>query len=159
MVKHRCPRCQGARIVQTTSNLSLNIDRGLPEGAEVVFEGEADESPDYVAGDVVVHVHTDYEQGGFSRVDSHLYWTEPISVREALLGFERQIRHLDGHLLTLRRSEVTQPGFVQTFHEEGMPHHGSLGHGDLFVTYEVVLPAQIDASMRTSAWRRGAECD
>lgn len=81
-IKHYCPSCKGARIVDTVSDLDLHIDRGMPEGEEIVFEGEADESPDLEAGDVVVRVRSKKEKGGFVRKDSNLYWKEPISVAE-----------------------------------------------------------------------------
>lgn len=64
------------------SDLDLHIDRGMPEGEEIVFEGEADESPDLEAGDVVVRVRSKKVKGGFVRKDSNLYWKEPISVAE-----------------------------------------------------------------------------
>ncbi len=56
------------------------MDRGLPEGAEVVFPGEADESPDFEAGDVVVRVRSKRAVGGFVRKESNLYWKETLSV-------------------------------------------------------------------------------
>lgn len=110
MTTHLCPVCRGHRVVDSTAQLDLDVDRGLAEGSEVVFEGEADESPDYVAGDVIVRVRSAAQQGGFARKDANLYWREPIGLAEALLGFERDITHLDGHTLTLRRKGVTQPG-------------------------------------------------
>ena len=81
-IKHLCSTCKGHRIVETTSELNLHVDRGMPEGAEVVFEGEADESPDWVAGDVIVRVKSKKVKGGFARKESNLYWKEPISVAE-----------------------------------------------------------------------------
>lgn len=103
----------------------------MPEGAEIVFEGEADETPDYEAGDVIVRVRSKKTQGGFVRKDSNLYWKEPISVAEvriasydfqgadfgadepfaqALLGFRHTVKGLDGHDIVLARTGVTQPG-------------------------------------------------
>lgn len=81
-IKHVCPVCKGHKVVESTSELNLHIDRGMPEGAEVLFEGEADESPDWAAGDVIVRVRSKRKQGGFVRKESNLYWKEPISVAE-----------------------------------------------------------------------------
>jgi DnaJ-related protein SCJ1 len=82
VTKHACPVCKGERIVSTDSQLRLHIDRGMPEGAEVTFEGEADESPDLAAGDVVVRIKSKKIPGGFVRKESNLYWTEVLSVAE-----------------------------------------------------------------------------
>lgn len=110
ITKHLCPTCHGHRIVAGTTTLQLNVDRGLPEGAEVIFPGEADESPDFEAGDVVVRVRSKRTVGGFGRKESNLYWKETLSVSEALLGFRRSVKSLDGHDIILSRSGVTQPG-------------------------------------------------
>ncbi|ORY72570.1 hypothetical protein BCR35DRAFT_282007 [Leucosporidium creatinivorum] len=149
-IKHVCSECKGHRIVQTTSELILHIDRGMPEGAEVLFEGEADESPDLPAGDVIVRVRSRRKEGGFVRKESNLYWQETLTVAEALLGFKRTVMGLDGHEIVLSRSGVTQPGFVQTVKGEGLPVYHESGHGDLFVEYSVVLPSTISSSARSS---------
>jgi DnaJ-related protein SCJ1 len=57
----------------------------MPEGHEVVFEGEADESPDWEAGDIVLRVRTKKEKGGFRRKETSLYWKETIGVDEVRL--------------------------------------------------------------------------
>ena len=105
------------------SDLSVDIDRGLPEGSELTFEGEADESPDWVAGDLIIRVRSRRVQGAFTRKNEHLYWKQPISIAEALLGFEHTIEHFDGHTVKLasNHGETTQPGFVQILHGEGLP--------------------------------------
>ncbi|KAK4703615.1 hypothetical protein P7C70_g2601, partial [Phenoliferia sp. Uapishka_3] len=171
VVKHVCPICKGHRVVDSTSDLTLHIDRGMPEGAEVAFEGEADESPDFAPGDVIVRVKSKRKAGGFVRKESNLYWKEPLSVAEALLGFKKTVRGLDGHDIVLSRSGVTQPGFVQVIPGEGLPiYHGSdrklclflsvTAHklmlllpktdGDLFVEYLVVMPATLSPTVRTA---------
>lgn len=99
--KHVCSTCHGRRIVDATSELLLHIDRGMPEGAEVTFEGEADESPDLPAGDVIVRVRSRREQGGFIRKESNLYWKETISVAEV-----RQWRRVYA-IVSIRRSPLT----------------------------------------------------
>ena len=54
----------------------------MPEGHEVVFEGEADESPDWEPGDVVIRIRSKKERGGWRRKESGLYWRETLSVEE-----------------------------------------------------------------------------
>lgn len=74
------------------------------------------------------------------------------SPAQALLGFTRNFTHLDGHVVSLVRKGVTQPGFVQTIKGEGMPlFERPTSHGDLFVEYNVVLPTQLSKETRQSA--------
>ena len=65
-----------------TAEYTLDITPGMPEGHEVVFEGEGDESPDHDAGDVVLRVRSGKTRGGWRRKESALYWTETIGVDE-----------------------------------------------------------------------------
>ncbi|SGY73050.1 BQ5605_C005g03253 [Microbotryum silenes-dioicae] len=145
---HVCPVCRGHRIVDSSVELTLDIDRGMPENSEVVFEGEADESPDIAAGDVIVRVRSKRKPGGFVRKDSNLYWTEPLSLAEALLGFKKTVVGLDGHKIVLQRSGVTQPGFVQVVAGEGLPIYHESNYGDLYVEYVVVFPTDLSPKLR-----------
>lgn len=148
IIKKVCPHCQGVKILDHTAHFTLEVEKGCPEGHEVVFEGEADESPDWEPGDVVLRVRSRKDQGGFRRKESSLYWTETVGVDEALLGFEHKLTHLDGRNITLSRKGVTQPGFVDVIKGEGMPVFGTDLHGDLYVEYKVVLPLQLSPKMR-----------
>ncbi|KDQ59262.1 hypothetical protein JAAARDRAFT_33989 [Jaapia argillacea MUCL 33604] len=144
-----CPHCSGNKVMDHTAHYTLEIGKGMPEGKEVVFEGEGDESPDWEAGDVVLRVRSKKEQGGWRRKESSLYWKETIGVHEALLGFERNLTHLDGHIVELKRKGVTQPGFVQFIPEEGMPFYDQPAyHGDLYIEYNVVLPTELTSDTR-----------
>ncbi|KAF8638271.1 hypothetical protein AX17_002293 [Amanita inopinata Kibby_2008] len=148
VIKKLCPHCGGAKVLDHTQSYTLDITPGMPEGYEVVFEGEADESPDWDAGDIVIRVRSKKEKGGWRRKESSLYWKETIGVDEALLGFERNLTHLDGHIVRLHRSGVTQPGLVQKIKGEGMPTFGLSSHGDLYVEYNVVLPINLSPQTR-----------
>ncbi|GAA5911022.1 uncharacterized protein JCM6883_000679 [Sporobolomyces salmoneus] len=148
-IKHFCSSCKGHGILDSQSDLVLHLDRGLPEGSEIVFEGEADESPDWVAGDVVVRVRSKKVEGGFVRKESNLYWKEIISAKEALLGFKHTVKGLDGHDIILSRTGVTQPGHVDVVHGEGMPIYHLSGHGDLFVEYQVVFPPTLSTKLKS----------
>ncbi|KNZ47270.1 hypothetical protein VP01_655g7 [Puccinia sorghi] len=148
-IKHKCPHCHGHRTVEEVNSLTLDIDRGSPDGHEEVFEGEGDEGPGFSAGDVVLRIRIKKQaDGGFRRLEENLYWKEVLSLDEALLGFTRKIKHLDGHDLTVSRSAVTQPGFVEVIEGEGMPRHLALGYGNLFIEFSVVLPLQVSGPFR-----------
>ena len=71
---------------------------------------------------------------------------------QALLGFTRNLTHLDGHVVPLVRKGVTQPGYVQTIKGEGMPlFERPSSYGDLFVEYIVVLPTELSKETQQSA--------
>ncbi len=77
-----CPHCGGTKVIDHVQSYTLEIIPGMPENHEIVFEGEADESPDYDAGDIIIRVKSRKEKGGWRRKESNLYWKETIGVDE-----------------------------------------------------------------------------
>jgi DnaJ-related protein SCJ1 len=86
----------------------------MPDGHKVVFEREGDASPDVTPGDVNFHLRT-LPHAVFTRNGDDLYVKQKIGLKAALLGFKKTLKHLDGHLVTLERSETTQPGWCPSF--------------------------------------------
>lgn len=81
----------------------------------------------------------------FTREGDNLRTTLNITLREALLGFEKEIEHLDGHKVKVSKKDVTQHGDVLRIREEGMPKYGTPSDfGDLIVTFNVKTPAKLD---------------
>jgi DnaJ-related protein SCJ1 len=140
----------------------------MPHAVRITYENEADESPDFVAGDLIVHlIETDPVQGQqdhertdgtfFRRRGKDLFWREVLSLREAWMGdWTRNITHLDGHIVQLsrKRGEVVQPQSVEIIKDEGMPiWHQQLENnaepqfGSLHVEYVVILPDQMEKGM------------
>ena len=61
-------------------------------------------------------------------------------MKEALLGFEKEITHLDDRKITVKREIVSQPGDIIKIEGEGMPIHQSSEKGDLYVKVEIKFP-------------------
>lgn len=172
-IAHPCPVCSGSRVVRESETHELEIERGMPRGVRLTYENEGDESPDWVAGDLVVHLveqdaalgqqeHERTDGTFFRRRGKHLFWREVLSLREAWMGeWTRNVTHLDGHVVQLsrKRGEVVQPGTVEIVKDEGMPvwhqelenNEGQV-YGDLHVEYVVVLPDMMEKSMEKDFW-------
>jgi DnaJ-related protein SCJ1 len=174
IIKHACKVCHGQRVMREQEQHKLVVERGLPRGMRVTYENEADESPDWQAGDLVIEVHEAQPEIApegddnplhhtdgtfFRRKGRDLYWREVLSLREAWLGdWQRNITHLDGRTLTLKRARghVVQPGAVEKIEGEGMPvwypDKATDEFGNLFVEYIVVLPDQMENGMEKEFW-------
>jgi DnaJ-related protein SCJ1 len=173
-IKHRCPVCSGERVIRKATTVQLTIQKGVARDARVVYENEADASPDYVAGDLIVtlaekdpHLEQDNPDRTdgtfFRRKGDDLFWRELLSLREAWMGdWTRNLTHLDGHVVRLsrKRGDVVQPGYVETVEGEGMPKWHEDGDsvyhktefGNLYVEYVVVLPDQMESGMEKEFW-------
>lgn len=68
---------------------------------------------------------------------------------QALAGFEKELRHLDGHTVRLARTDVTPPGFVLRVAGQGMPlKEAASEFGDLFVDFIVDFPQSVSAEQK-----------
>ncbi|CCW63391.1 unnamed protein product [Phytomonas sp. EM1] len=144
----KCAVCGGLRVGESDVAITVDVEAGIPEGHELTYELEADQQPGRVPGDVVVTVltaeHDVFERHG---MDLHAHLT--LSLREALLGFERILQHLDGHEIRLKETGVVEHGRRRVIKGEGMPrHHVPSERGDLHVTYLVSLPERITDTQR-----------
>lgn len=168
-IQHKCKTCDGSRHVREVETHTLVVDKGMPNGIRINFENEGDESPDYVAGDLIVNLVEQEPRIGtdnlertdgtfFRRKGNDLFWRETLSLREAWMGdWTRVLTHLDGHevRLTRQRGQVVQPGSVETIEGQGMPiynHEHGPEYGNLNIEYIVVLPDQMDKGMEKDFW-------
>ncbi|OLQ14045.1 DnaJ-like subfamily A member 2 [Symbiodinium microadriaticum] len=61
--------------------------------------------------------------------------------QEALLGFDRSVRHLDGRTIHFSYSQVTKPSAILRIRGEGFPHRGDpTERGDLYVKCNLIMP-------------------
>ena len=51
--KDRCTKCTGKKVTQDKKVLEVQFDKGMKHNQKVTFQGEADEAPGIVPGDVV----------------------------------------------------------------------------------------------------------
>eukprot|EP01012_Entosiphon_sulcatum_P064822 TRINITY_DN9367_c0_g1_i1.p1 TRINITY_DN9367_c0_g1~~TRINITY_DN9367_c0_g1_i1.p1 ORF type:complete len:390 (+),score=52.45 TRINITY_DN9367_c0_g1_i1:41-1210(+) len=143
MVTALCPVCEGRVLVRGEATLEVTIEPGSPDGYDVVFEMEGDESTDTLPGDVVVSLQS-RPHPIFRRDKNDLHTSIEISLVEAVAGFTRQMTHMDGHEFTIANEGVTQAGSTLVVRGEGMPRmHVPSEHGDLFVLVTVRFPRRI----------------
>jgi DnaJ-class molecular chaperone len=74
-----------------------------------------------------------------------------ITLKEAILGFNKEIKHLDDHYtpISSKRNQIVQPFQVNRIRGEGMPQHQyAVDSGDLFVKFKVQLPSQLTTADR-----------
>ncbi|KJE89879.1 heat shock protein DnaJ family protein [Capsaspora owczarzaki ATCC 30864] len=146
IVTSTCPTCKGHKVVRGDDLLSVDVERGMPDGHRITFPREGDQHPDITPGDIIITLRT-VPNKRFRRHGNNLYMKETITLLEALTGFERSIKHLDGRTITIQRTAVTQPGFVHEIPQEGMPKHDDPSdRGKLFVEIAVVLPSSITST-------------
>lgn len=153
----------GKRTVQEIT-LEANIKPGLRTGSKIKYRGVGDqeEGGKQDVHLIVTEVSTppafafDYsltlsqkEHPSFKRQGDNLITTVDLSLKEALTGWERIVRTIDGRSIRVSKPGPTQPG-----HEERYPGLGMTlskkpsERGDLIVRVNVKFPTSLSASQK-----------
>lgn len=138
----KCQQCRGNKVIQEKKILEVNIEKGMQHGQKITFQGEADEAPDTLPGDVIL-VLQQKEHATFKRKGNDLFVEKEISLTEALCGYQFVIQHLDGRqlLVSSNEGEIVKPGAFKAVFDEGMPDwQRSFDKGKLFVHFNVKFP-------------------
>ena len=77
-------------------DLKFELEKGMRAGDVVLFKGESEQGFDFYPGDVYVKLH-EVPHPTLKREGNNLNTNIEISLKEAILGFQRRIQHLDGH--------------------------------------------------------------
>jgi len=140
IVTSTCTHCHGTKIDTAEQLISIFIEKGMPDGYEIVSESDGDEKPGEEPGDLIFKITTAPHKR-FERNGNDLNMSMTITLLQSLVGFTKTFKHLDGHEVTITRDTVTKPGLQIVVSGEGMPHHGfSSQKGDLQVTFNIQFP-------------------
>lgn len=139
--RDKCKHCNGKKVVTERKVLHVHVDKGVKDGAKVIFQGEGDQGPDIIPGDVIFVIETK-PHPRFQRKDDDLFYHAEIDLLTALAGGQIAIEHLDGRWLsiTINPGEVISPGQVKVVTGQGMPSYRHHDYGNLYIQFDVKFP-------------------
>ena len=131
--------------------LKINIEKGMSDGQSIVFERESEQHPEYIPGDVIFKLKTTKHRT-FKRISKNLYMEMKLSLKDAILGFKKEVKHLDNHFTQIESKSVVQPFSVKMIKGEGMPVHNFPSQkGDLHCKYIITLPKKLNDKQKEIA--------
>lgn len=137
-----CEECPNVKLVNEERVLEIEIEPGMKDGQEIRFVAEGEPHIDGEPGDLMFKITTVPHQI-FERRGDDLYTNITITLQDALVGFKLDIKHLDGHIVTVEREKVTWPGAKLKKKGEGMPNFDNNNlFGFLVITFDVDFPKQ-----------------
>ncbi|XP_031396842.1 chaperone protein dnaJ 3-like [Punica granatum] len=140
--RDRCKQCHGDKMTAEKKVLDVHVEKGMQHHQKIVFEGQADQAPDTIAGDIIF-ILDQREHPKFKRKSDDLYVEHTLSLTEALCGFQFPLTHLDGRQLLIKSNpgEVIKPGQYKAINDEGMPQHQRpFMKGRLYIHFNVEFP-------------------
>eukprot|EP01028_Stygiella_incarcerata_P004317 TRINITY_DN1934_c0_g1_i1.p1 TRINITY_DN1934_c0_g1~~TRINITY_DN1934_c0_g1_i1.p1 ORF type:complete len:422 (+),score=101.80 TRINITY_DN1934_c0_g1_i1:153-1268(+) len=145
--KKICDKCQKFSFHHDEDDrLFIDIEPGMRTGSRIVLPQQSDPFVDGVPGDLVIVVQERQDSElGFRRDINDLHVEIGIPLKDALIGFSREIEHLDGHVVLIdREDQISSPGMVIKVQGEGMPlEEDNMAFGDLFVKIRVIMPEHL----------------
>ena len=149
-VQAACPKCsgtgkivaKGVKQVKERKILEVPIDKGVKNGRKVKFDGESDEHPGLLPGDVIFVVQ-EKAHSRFKRKGADLLMSKEINLCESLCGTKFIVKQLDGRelLISTEPGKVIKPGEIMCVEDEGMPYEGNpYTKGKLFIAFDVKFP-------------------
>ncbi|KYN33891.1 DnaJ like protein subfamily B member 11 [Trachymyrmex septentrionalis] len=135
-----CSECPNVKLVNEERILEVEVEPGMVDNQETKFTAEGEPHIDGEPGDLIIKIQT-IPHPVFERKDDDLYTNVTISLQDALLGFTVDIKHLDGHIVTIQRDKITKHGARIRKKGEGMPNYDNNNlHGALYVTFDIAFP-------------------
>ena len=149
VVTNPCCTCSGTGLVRRRETVKVKIPAGVEEGMQLTVRSEGHSAPhNGTNGDLLV-VIKEVQHPQLRREGMNLYYTQVISVMDAMLGCEISIPTLEGSY-RLKIDAGTQSGTTMKLRGKGLPAvsgYGS-GKGDLFVQIMVWIPKRLSRDER-----------
>ena len=144
-----CPTCHGSGRGRSSRTLQVRIPAGVKGGQRIRLKGKgAPGENGGPAGDLFVTVHVRHHPL-FGRKGDNLTLTAPVTFDEAALGAQIKVPTLGGAPVTLRIPAGTPNGRVFRVRGRGAAHKDG-SKGDLLVTVEVQVPAELSDEARAA---------
>ena len=150
-----CETCHGHGAVEAERKLQIKVPAGVDTGSQLRIAGEGEGgTAGGPPGDLYVVVRV-ADHPFFKRDGTTLFCEVPVSFPQAALGATVDVPTLDGGTTRLSIPAGTQPGASFRIRNQGIPHLGSRGRGDLHVAVRVAVPKHLSGEQRRAVEQLG----
>ena len=148
VVEDPCATCRGSGRAPSSRTLQVRVPAGVKDGQRIRLKGKGGKGDGAPDGDLYLVVHVD-KHPLFGRKGDHLTITVPVAFDEAALGATISVPTLDGPPVSIRIPAGTPSGRTFRARGKGAATKGG-GRGDLLVTIDVQVPAELDEESRAA---------
>ena len=121
----------------------LNVPQGIDDNEVVLLREMGNTINQTIKGDVKVCI-TIQNDTSFERRGLDLIFKKKITLKEALCGFEFEIKHINGKTLNFKNvvnHAIIQPGYKKMIPDFGMKRESNTGN--LIIDFNVAFPEQL----------------
>lgn len=140
---------KGINGTKESKVMSINIKPGWKAGTKINFSNEGDYQRECQARQTVQFVLEEKPHATFKREGNNLKMTIPLTFKESLCGFSKDVNTIDGRRIPLLRSSPVQPNTTTTYPGLGMPISKLPGsRGDLEILFKVDYPISLTSDQK-----------
>ena len=141
-----CRQCGGAGAQKKKQTIKVTIPPGVEHGRRIVIPRQGDAGPAGAPpGDLYVYIHVKPHKY-FERQEHDLYCAIPVSITQASLGGEIQIKTLDDKTIKVKIPAGFKNGKFLRIRDEGVPQASR--RGDLYLRLYVQIPQKMSKKGR-----------
>jgi molecular chaperone DnaJ len=142
VVSESCPDCRGAGREKKTTKIKVKIPPGVSSGSRLRMSGQGNAGGKGAqTGDLYIFIEVSASDD-FEREGDDVFSQEEISLVQASLGCEIEVKTLDGKV-ALKIPAGTQSGTTFRLRAKGITHLESFGRGDHHITIQVKVPEKL----------------
>ncbi|MDW7711904.1 MAG: J domain-containing protein [Deferrisomatales bacterium] len=156
LVTRPCEACRGEGMVRAEKIVEVRIPAGVEDGQQLRLDGEGEEIPDGVPGDLYV-VLREEEHPLFERRGADLFAPLRVDLLRAVEGGTVEVEGPGGDAVAVTLEPGVQAGAVKVIRGGGLPVLGrGRARGDLYLQVWVTTPQGLDRE-RVAALRKVLE--
>lgn len=145
IIQFPCKTCKGQSRIQKYETFSVNIPKGIYDGAELRLAGKGDAGVyGGAAGDLYLRVRVMPDKN-FKRIDDDLECSVVLTYPQLVFGAQIEIENIDGTKETLKIPKGTSVGERFTIPGRGFPKLRGKGQGNLVVITKCDIPKKLSA--------------
>ena len=136
-----CKECKNG-IIQSEKTFEIHLSPEIENGYNYIFEKQGHRNINMEAGDFIVNiVYEDHPD--FKVENKNFIHTKNITLKEALCGFEFEVKHPSGEVIPIKTLEITPPNFSRVFKGKGLSVNGNLE-----IKFNIVFPEKISVEQQ-----------
>lgn len=138
-----CTHCYGRGVVQGEEIISVDIPAGVTEDMQLTMKGKGNAAPRGGTNGNLLITFEELPHDTFKRSDNDLVYNLLITIPEAILGTNKELKLLDNTTIKVPVEAGIQPGKILRIRNKGIPSHKNGSRGDLLVIVNVFIPKNI----------------
>lgn len=149
-ISNPCPHCDGNGVAESEHQTEISIPKGVGQGNQLIVqnEGNAPLNNKGERGDLIVQI-IEKPHDIFKRNGNDLYFQLEVSVINAILGCEMNIKTIDGKTLSTKIPVGVEDGTQIRFGGKGMPIYGTNSYGNMYGIVKIKMPKNVNSDERT----------